>query len=157
MVDPAPVLHVMCGLPGSGKTTRARELEAAGCGVLLNGDRWIRHVFADDAEQAARDERRGRIEALQWQVAEQLLVAGVSVILDWGVWARDERDDLRARAAAVGAECRIVFTDAPLPVLHERVAARNRALSSDSFHITPEELDEWAESFEPPETDELDP
>ena len=54
----SPTLHLLCGLPGSGKTTRVRELEAAGEGVLLSADEWVGALNPDDAESAARDERR---------------------------------------------------------------------------------------------------
>jgi len=83
-----PTLHLVCGLPGSGKTTRARELEAAGQGVLLNADSWVCRLYPDDAEAAARDERKHLVEQVQWGLVERLLNSGVSVILDWGVWAR---------------------------------------------------------------------
>ena len=53
-----PTLYLLCGLPGSGKTTRAKELEAAGKGVLLNADDWVSRLYPDDAEAAARDERK---------------------------------------------------------------------------------------------------
>ena len=145
-----PTLHMLCGLPGSGKTTKAKELEAAGAGVLLNADSWVCELYPDDAEAAARDERKGLVEKIQWDLAERLLTSGISVILDWGVWVQAERDHYRARAEAAGAEVQIVFVDAPLEILHERIAARNLNLPPGTFHIAPEELDEWATIFEPP-------
>lgn len=150
-----PTLHLLCGLPGAGKTTRARELESAGAGVLLNGDDWIWRLYPDDAEAAARDERRAVVEQLQWTVAEKLLRHGVSVIVDWGVWSKAERDHFCARALELGARPQIVFVDAPLATLHERIARRNRDLPPSTFHISAEELDEWAGRFERPTDDEL--
>lgn len=152
-----PVVYLLCGLPGSGKTTRARELESEGAGVLLNADAWVWHLYPDDAEAAARDERKSRVEQLQWDVAERVLGAGCGVILDWGVWTRAHRDECRTLAAAVGARVELVFLDAPLAVLHERVAQRNEQLPSETFRIAPAELDEWATWFEPPTADELAP
>ena len=72
----APQLYLLCGLPTSGKTTRARELEAAANVVRLTADEWIARLYPDDAEAAARDERRDRVEALQWQIVERLLRIG---------------------------------------------------------------------------------
>ena len=150
-----PTLYLLCGLPGSGKTTRAKELEAAGCGVRLNADDWVYALYPEDPESAARDGRKSRVEQVQWSVADRLLRAGVSVILDWGVWAREERDDLRRRAHRAGATTQLIFLDAPLDELHRRVAARNHALPPGTFSISPEELDEWATWFEPPDATEL--
>ncbi len=150
-----PTLYMMCGLPGSGKTVRAKELEAAGAGVFLNADSWVWRLYPDNAEAAARDERKFLVHELQWEVAEQLLAGGVSVILDWGVWSREERDQCRRRARELGADVQTVFLDEPIETLHERLAERNRNLPRGSFRISAEELDEWAAIFEPPTPDEL--
>ncbi len=119
-------VYLLCGLPGAGKTTRAKELEADGKGVLLNADSWVCHLYPDDAEAAARDERKGLVEQVQWELVERLVGDGISVILDWGVWTRAERDRYRKRARDLGAEVRTVFVDAPIETLHERVADKNR-------------------------------
>ena len=150
-----PTVYVMCGLPGSGKTVRAKELEAAGKGILLNADAWVWQLYPDDAEAAARDERKFLVHQVQWDLVEQLLVAGVSVILDWGVWSREERDDIRRRASRLGADVRTEYLEVPIEILHERLAIRNLDLPPGTFRIAPEELDEWAGVFEPPTADEL--
>lgn len=148
-------LYLLCGLPGSGKTTRARELEAAGRGILLNADDWVSRLYPDDAEAAARDERKGIVERLQWEFAERVMTSGVGVILDWGVWTRAERDHYRRRAHDLGARVQTVFVDAPIEVLRERIAHRNLELPPGTFSISVAELDEWAARFEPPTSDEM--
>ena len=150
-----PNLYMLCGLPGSGKSVRARELEAAGEGILLNADSWVWQLYPDDAEAAARDERKFLVHQVQWELVERLLVDGISVILDWGVWSREERDHIRHRGRELGATVHTIFLDEPLETLHERIAERNLDLPEGAFHISSEELDEWAEIFEPPTSDEL--
>ncbi len=151
----APTLHLLCGLPGSGKTTRARALQAAGAGAVLSGDAWLCRLYPDDAEAAARDERRGLVEDLQWVLAERLLTSGVSVILDWGLWTRAERDHYRQRARDLGAQVETVFLDASFDTLWERVAERNADLPAGTFSISIEELREWVGMFEAPTAEEL--
>ena len=150
-----PTLYVLCGLPGSGKSTRAKELEAAGEGILLNADGWVWHLYPDDAEAAARDERKDLVEQVQWELAERLLTGGTSVILDWGVWTRAERALYRRRARDLGATVQTVFVDAPIETIQARVAQRNRALPPGTFRISADELDQWASIFEPPTHEEL--
>ena len=148
-------LRLLCGLPGAGKTTRAKELEAAGAGIRLNADEWVCRLYPDDAENAARDERKHLVEQVQWELVERLLTSGISVVLDWGVWTRAERDNYRQRARELGADVEMVFVDAPIETLHQRVAERNLDLPPGTFSISVEELDEWAARFERPTPDEM--
>jgi len=154
ITDVGPTLYLTCGLPGSGKTTRALQIEAASGAIRLNADEWICDLYPDDAEAAARDQRRDHVERVQWQLVERLLGAGVSVVLDWGLWTREERARYRQRGEALGAMVQIEFTDAPLEELQRRVAQRNRDLSPGTFSISADEMKEFAALFERPTADE---
>lgn len=154
-MDTAPTLYLLCGLPATGKTTRARELEAMANAVRLTADEWIARLYPDDAEAAARDERRDRVEQLQWQVAERLLGVGTDVVLDWGLWSKDERAHYRQRAEALGAQVRVELVEAPLSVLRRRLAERNRDPPPGTFRISAGELEEFATLFERPTSEEL--
>lgn len=150
-----PTLYLTCGLPGSGKTARALELEAAGGVIRLSADEWICDLYPGDPEAAARDQRRDHIERVQWQLVERLLVAGISVVLDWGLWTRGERALYRQRAEGLGARVKVEFTDAPLEELQRRVANRNEDRPPGTFHISADEMSEFAAVFERPTADEL--
>jgi predicted kinase len=150
-----PTLYLLCGLPGSGKTTHARELEAAGKGIALTADDWVCQLFPDDSEAAARDERKGFVQQVQDELVERLLAAGISVILDHGASRRVERDHYRLLAGGSGAAMELVFLDAPIETLHQRVARRNLDLPPGTFHISVSELDKWSSEFEVPSAEEL--
>lgn len=150
-----PTLYLLCGLPGSGKTTRAKELEAAGHGVLLSADRWACELYPDDPEVAARDERKGLVESVQWELAERLLSVGTSIVLDWGFWSRSERDERRNRGRDLGADVKTIFLDEPIETLSERLVRRNLDLPPGTFHISDVELDAWVPLFEEPTDEEL--
>lgn len=144
-------LHLICGLPGSGKSTLARRLAEETGALRLSSDVWMKALEADGYDIAAR----ARVEALQWDLARDLLAKGVSVTLEAGFWTRAERDVCRAGAAAVGARAVTHFCDAPIEELMQRVAARNEALPADSFRVRPEDIAEWSPLFERPDADEL--
>lgn len=163
---PPPTLHLMVGLPCSGKTTYARRLHAQGpgAGIVLTPDVWQLALYGDDfspaappAERAAHDRRHSEIEALMWEVAARLLRLGVSVILDYGFWAREEREDFRARGAALGARVQVHYMEAPLEELKQRARRRNAENDGDVFPISDRNLEEWAAQFEPPTAEELEP
>lgn len=97
----------MVGLPGSGKTTEAIRLEKKYHALRLTPDEWHYRLFGndfhnDDSVDAEHDRRHTTIEQIMQDTAERVLEMGGDVILDFGCWARVERDELRARAAALG-------------------------------------------------------
>jgi predicted kinase len=142
-----PRLVIVCGLPGSGKTAHATQVERKLRAVRLCPDEWM-----DALEIDLYDSRtRAQIEGLQWRLAQDLLTLGHTVIIEWGTWARSERDVLRTGARALGAAVELHFLDAPAEVLFERIRQRNR----ESPPIRLEELMKWAEAFDRPSSEEM--
>jgi predicted kinase len=88
----------MVGLPCSGKSTLARTLEHEHSALRLTPDEWQLRLFGQDAEAPEHNARHTLIETLQWEGASRALALGINVILDYGFWAREEREDFRARA-----------------------------------------------------------
>ena len=148
-------LHLMIGLPGSGKTTRAKELEKEYRALRLTPDEWHLFLFGHDVDEEFHDERHGKVEQLIWTVAARVLALGTDVILDFGCWAREEREDFRARARALGVDFRLHFMDVPLDELKRRLDARNKAAGDAVFFISDANLRAWAALFQPPDADEL--
>lgn len=143
---------MLCGLPGSGKTTTARTLTAGGRGIRLCPDEWMVQLGFDLWDAGGR----ARVEALQWTMAQDLALTGQMVVLEWGVWSRREREAVRAwaRAHAVGVE--LVYLDIPMDELWARVDARNRSGEPNTTVITRAHLEEWAAGpFEAPTPEEL--
>lgn len=140
-------LIVLCGLPGSGKTTLGRALEGRLRAIRFAPDEWM-HALALDYYD---EERREKIEALQWALARQLLTLGLIVIIEWGTWGRSERDALRLRARALGAAVELHYLAAPPDVLFERIQRR----SMENPPVNREALAGWFEIFQPPTPEEM--
>jgi predicted kinase len=149
-------LHLMVGLPLAGKTTLAKILEQELPALRLTPDEWNTRLFGQDVEEKEHDERHFLIEAMLWEIAARALELGVNVILDYGFWAKVEREDYRGRARQIGAGSEIHFVDAPEPVLFERLAARNIQLPPGAAYIPEAKLNEWIPIFQPPSPDELE-
>jgi predicted kinase len=97
------------------------------------------------------DERkRGEIEALQWEFARKLLGLGLTVILEWGTWARSERDHLRLQARDLGAAVELHYLFAPVDVLLQRIQRRGR----ENPPILRDALEHWSEIFQIPSPEE---
>lgn len=149
-------LHLMVGLPCSGKTTLARRLEQEFCALRLTPDEWHIRLFGQDVEDTDHDARHDLVEKLMWDVAARALALGVDVILDFGFWARSERDDFRLRAKQLDAGFKIHFLDVPAGELLARLRERNISAPQGTFMISEEMLQGWVMLFEPPSADELE-
>ncbi len=140
-------LIIVCGLPGSGKTTLAKELEGRLRAIRFSPDEWMDALSLDVYDE----ERRGKIEALQWKFGQELLALGLTVIIEWGTWGRSERDTLRLGARALGAAVELHYLAAPADVLFDRIERRrleNPPIERDS-------LFRWSEMFQVPTPEEM--
>ena len=151
-----PTLYLMVGLPCSGKTTYARQLEQDTFALRLTPDEWHTRLFGQDVEETEHDARHFLIESMLWDVAARVLELGVNVIIDFGFWAKSEREDYRARAAQLGASSEIHYMDASAEVLLERLAIRNAHLAQGAAYIPEAKLKEWIDFFPVPTPDELE-
>jgi predicted kinase len=149
-------LHLMVGLPCSGKTTLAQRLEIEKAALRLTPDEWQVPLFGQDAQEPEHDARHTLIEAMLWNIASRALVLGTNVILDFGFWAREEREDFRMRAKQLGASSEVHFLDVPDAELLRRLALRNSQPSQTSFYISEEMMRPWLAFFQKPTPDELE-
>lgn len=139
-------LVLLCGLPASGKTTLARELADAYGAVRLNTDEWKLALGIDPFDE----DLRVRLETELWALAQRLLALGTAVILEWGFWARSERDEKRDFARSLGVPVELHFLDVPYDELVRRVVDRH---ANGGLAITESHMERYRVIFEPP-TDE---
>jgi predicted kinase len=148
-------LFLICGLPGAGKTTLAKQLELSQPALRFSPDEWIASFLADATDTAELDRLRSPVEAVQWQVAKRALALGIDVVLEWGFWSRDERARYRSEAEALGARVELRYLEVGRDELWARLSRRNADLPPGTFVVTQDQLDLWWGWFQPPTADEL--
>ena len=143
-----PRLVLLCGLPASGKTTLAREVEDAYGAVRLNPDEWELALGIDPFDA----EFQVKLEAQFSRLTERLIALGTSVILEWGFWARSERDEKRDLGRSLGAAVELRFLDVPYEELVRRVVERT---ANGGIPITADIMETSRGIFQPPTEEEL--
>ena len=149
-------LYLMVGLPCSGKTTLAHKLECEQSALRLTPDEWQIRLFGQDAGEPEHNARHSLIEAMLWNIASRALELGTNVILDFGFWAREEREDYRSRAKQLGASSEVHYLDVSEDELLRRLEERNLRPSQESFLISKEAMEPWIAFFQKPTPDELE-
>jgi predicted kinase len=144
-------LILVCGLPGSGKTTLAKQLATAVRAVRLSPDEWKHSLGMDYYDE----EGRVRLEHRLWWLGQELLTLGQSVIMENGFWAREEREELRLAGRTLGATVELHYLEAPVEELWRRLELRNDAAEPGTVPIRRYDLEKWAGQFEAPDAAEL--
>lgn len=121
---------LLCGPAGAGKSTLARQLEAAGA-LVLSYDResWARGV----RDGLPSVELMHEIDVDLHERLAEAVAADRSVVLDASLSTRAVRDRWRMRCGAMGVSVELVVVRAPLEVLLERVRARTPGDESVPF------------------------
>lgn len=142
---PQATLTLFCGLPGSGKTTLARRLEADGRGVRLSTDDWQAALGVDHGHT----DFHGRLQVVLYRHALRLLQQGVDVILEDGLCMAEERAEKFADPRRCGARIELHTFDVDYATLWARLQGRSARAESADYPMTEAEL-RWAwDLFQP--------
>jgi len=146
----SPTMWLLVGLPAAGKTTRARELESERDAIRLTPDDVL---LATLGTVQVSDLVRDALEGQLLDLAVPALRGGVDVVVDFGLWPREERTALRWLAARLGARAVVEHLDIDEAEQLRRVQAR--ADEDPRTQISAARLGSWRGLLTPPAPDEL--
>jgi predicted kinase len=149
-----PTVYLICGFIGAGKTTFAKKLEERTGAVRITKDEWSIRLIENDPTIGGYAEWDQKIIGLSRDFAFYLAEKGIDVIMDEGFWAKEEREELKRRIRAIGAEAVMYYVDTPIETIRERVVGRNNNLTKESFKISRQMLDNYLMYWQPPSEDE---
>jgi predicted kinase len=144
-------LFLMVGLPGAGKSTRARDLAATRRALLLCLDEWMIPLFGEPDVGGKQDVLEGRLISVALAAAR----LGTSVVLDFGFWTRDERSSLRWLAASDGVSCQVLYLPVDRETQLERIVHRQATTPGQTYPMTEADVDKWRLQFQVPDATEL--
>jgi predicted kinase len=147
-----PTLFLTVGLPGTGKTTAARRIEIEHRALRLTKDEWVRALYGRENPTSAHDVIEGRLI----QIGLRVLELGNDVVIDYGLWGRDERSALRQAAADLGAAVQMHYLEVPPAEQRRRLDQRQAEAPHTTWPMSNEELSEWAVKIDVPTPGELD-
>ncbi len=130
IVPNKPLLILLYGLPGAGKTYFARQLTERLQAAHVQGDRIRYELF----EKPRYDKQENEIVThLLDYMTEELLGAGVSVIYDINAMRTSQRRKLREMARKERAELLLIWVQIDVESAFTRIAGRDRRKNDDKF------------------------
>ena len=149
-----PVLHMVCGKIGAGKSTLARRLAAAPATVLVSEDAWLAALYPGEIRELPDYVRcAGRLkQAIEGHLAA-LLAAGVSVVLDFPANTVANRRWMRGLFEAAGAAHVLHLLELPDAVCKQRLRVRN-ASGTHPFETSEAQFDLIGSHFVVPTPEE---
>jgi predicted kinase len=147
-----PTLFLTVGLPSTGKTTDARRTEVEQDALRLTKDEWLKALYGHENPASAQDVIEGRLI----QIGLRALELGTNVVIDFGLWSRDERSALRQAAADVGATVELRYFELAPAEQRSRLDRRQAEAPHTTWPMSDDELAAWAATFDIPTPGELD-
>jgi predicted kinase len=149
-----PTVHMLCGFICSGKTTLARKLEKESKAIIFCPDEWMVQLFGQEHSDQCGITYVPAVRALMSRTYEKLLKLEIDVILDDGFWRKADRNNMRKRAAELGAQSKLYFLACPKDILMQRLQKRNAERKPDSLVVSEAKFEVSWKYFEPPGADE---
>ena len=147
---------LMCGKLCSGKSTYARALASRGNAVILSVDEIMLALFGTDAGEM-HDVYVERLRAYLYDKAVEIVRGGFDVILDLGLWKRQQRDEARAFFGERGIACEIRYIEIEDDEWRRCIELRNAAIARGEVSAYPVDdglMRKFAAMFEPPQDGE---
>ncbi|MFD8947620.1 AAA family ATPase [Streptomyces xanthophaeus] len=149
-----PVVFLLVGLTGSGKTTYAQlVLEPRGA-VRLSVDEVVfeRHGrYGVDYREGTYFEKEAPVVAEMHQRLAALIAEGRDVVWDHGLWPRKDREAMKELVESAGGRWRLLYFPVEREELLRRLEERNERGDANSLLVTPEALNDFFARFEKPQ------
>lgn len=149
---------MLCGRICSGKSTYAQRLGKERSAAVLSVDEIMLAMFGQYVGEM-HDEYVERTEKYLFVKSTELINSGINVILDWGLWTKEERKFAREFYAARNIKCELHYINISDELWAKRLAKRNALVAAgntDAYYVDENLAKKFASIFEAPAADEID-
>ncbi len=148
-------LVFFCGKMASGKSTLARDLAKRENAVLLVQDEFLDALFPGEITDLAGFLRcSARLRSALAQHVRDLLLRGISVVLDFPGNTKAQRVWFRELIERANVKHELHFVDAPDALCKGQLAERSKSRPADAPWTTDAEFAAITVYFQPPSEDE---
>jgi predicted kinase len=147
-----PVVYLLCGLGGSGKSTYAQQLTEGGL-HKFSLDEYVYSLYGRAITTLPEAVYQERYRSAKIELDARLvsmLQYKQSLVLDYGFWRRPSREYYKQLIEGQGGAWRLIYLKASPEVLLKRLKERNTRTDANAFPVTEEMLRQYIERFEEP-------
>ncbi|WP_409274987.1 AAA family ATPase [Neobacillus sp. SCS-31] len=150
--DITPLVVMMCGVAGSGKTTFSQQLEKEGFVRLsIDEEIWATHGrFGIDFPIEKIEEYKIEAERRLCNQLTELIRDKQQVVIDFSFWNRAKRDKYKQLIEESGGKWKLIYLNVHPDDLRERLKIRNKRFDANAFPISEEILSSYLNGFETP-------
>lgn len=149
---------LVCGKICCGKSTYAEQLCSEKKAVLLSVDEIMLALFGLYAGDK-HDEYVDKTKKYLLEKSLKIIETGISVVLDWGFWKKDERIFVKEFYSAGKIEYEFHYIDISDEVWRARLDKRNNAVSAgeaNAYIVDDNLAAKFGAIFEMPDKEEID-
>lgn len=149
---------LICGKICSGKTEYAKSLIKTNPAVLLSVDEITLALFGSNGGKA-HDLAVDKTQKYLYKKSLQIVEAGINVILDWGFWTHEDRQEANTFFNKYMVMVEWHYVDTSDEILRKNLNKRNREIEegqSLSYYFDDELATRFWNMFEIPVKDEID-
>lgn len=140
-------LFLLCGKPGSGKTTLAKALKENYGLIHFSADDFMLKLFGEIEDRNLFDEKLKAVKELIYQICDDVLVNN-NVVLDFGFWAKREREELKNRFK--NHEVVVVYLKLNDDKIFSQIENRNSNLKENEYFMDLNTFKILSSKFEEP-------
>ena len=150
--DSIPLVVMMCGVAGSGKTTFSKQLEKEGFVRLsIDEEIWATNGrYGVDFPIEKIEEYKKAAERKLCNQLIQFIHDKQQVVIDYSFWDHARRDRYKQLIETSGGKWKLIYIKVHPDDLRKRLKIRNKRFDANSFPITEEILTSYLNGFETP-------